>query len=75
MLSFHYLKSALATGAFKYVWVDGKDNVSDILTKHWGYQQVWPLLRPVLFWEGNTMDILRGPRKVMKSITKRLRGK
>ena len=59
MLSFHFLKSAIATGAYKYVWADGKDNASDVLTKHWGYQQVWPILRPVLFWKGDTLDIIR----------------
>ena len=68
-------QAALTTGAFKYVWVDGKDNISNTLTKHWGYQQAWPLLRSILSWEGDTRDILRGPRKVMKSITRRLRGK
>jgi len=73
MLSFHFLKSAMASGAFKYVWADGKDNASDILTEHWGYQQVWPLLRPILFWGGNTLDIVRQSRKTLKTISNRIR--
>jgi hypothetical protein len=56
-LSFHKVREVIASQAVVYSWVDGKDNPADILSKHWGYQQVWPLLRPLLFWEGNTMDI------------------
>ena len=26
--------------------------------KHWGHNQVWPLLQCVLFWKGNTMDLV-----------------
>ena len=33
-------------------------NPADILSKHWGYQQVWKLLKPLLFWQGDTLDIL-----------------
>ena len=29
-----------------------------MLSKHWGYQQVWPMLKPLLFYEGDTIDIL-----------------
>jgi hypothetical protein len=32
--------------------------VTVILSKHWGYQQVWKLLRPLLFWPGDTLNIL-----------------
>jgi hypothetical protein len=32
---------------------------ADILSKHWGsQQQVWKFLRPLLFWPGDTIDIL-----------------
>ena len=33
-------------------------NPSDILSKHWGYSQVWPILRAVLFWQGDTSKLL-----------------
>ena len=34
-------------------------NPIDILSKHWGYQQVWAsALRPILFWKGNTDALL-----------------
>jgi len=32
-------------------------NPADILSKHWGYQQIWPVLKPILFWQGDTMTI------------------
>ena len=35
-----------------------KDNPADILTRHWGYQQVWGLMQPLLFWQGDTMDLV-----------------
>lgn len=42
---------------------NGEHNPSDVLSKHWGYQVVWPLLRPLLFWKGDTMDIIREKKK------------
>ena len=41
-----------------YRYLKGEDNPADILSKHWGYQQVWKLLQPILFWEGDTMDLI-----------------
>jgi len=26
--------------------------------KHWAYQKVWSLIRPTLFWKGDTKKIL-----------------
>jgi hypothetical protein len=28
------------------------------LSKHWAYSQVWSVLKPILFWKGDTMDIV-----------------
>lgn len=58
MLSYHYLREALATGEYVYSFVNGKDNPSDILTKHWAHKDVWPMLRALLFWRGDTLDML-----------------
>ena len=56
MLSYHYVRENIAAGAIRYAHIRGEYNPADILTKHWGYQAVWPLLRPLLFWRGDTMD-------------------
>jgi hypothetical protein len=57
-LSFHRVREAIAAKIIGFYHVDGVLNPADILSKHWGYQQVWKLLRPLLFWLGDTLDIL-----------------
>ena len=58
MLSWHYVLEAIATGAYDYLFTSGKINPADILSKHWSYRNVWEMLRPILFWKGNTSDLL-----------------
>ena len=36
----------------------GKINPADMLSKHWEYQQVRPLMRPLLSYKGDTVDII-----------------
>ena len=38
--------------------IPGVENPADILSKHWGYQQVWKTLQPILFWQGDPIDLL-----------------
>jgi hypothetical protein len=57
-LSFHRVREAIAAKIIAFYHVDGVRNPADILSKHWGYQQVWKLLKPLLFWQGDTLDIL-----------------
>lgn len=59
MLSYHYVRETLATGEYVCAFVNGKNNPSDILSKHWAHNDVWPLLRAMLFWRGDTVDILK----------------
>jgi hypothetical protein len=56
-LSFHRVREGIAAGIAKFHHVRSADNPADILSKHWGHKQVWPLLQPLLFWEGDTMDL------------------
>ena len=53
-LSYHRVRAAIAAGVMSLYHRPGENNPSDILSKHWGYQQVWPMLRPLLFWSGDT---------------------
>ena len=62
-LSFHRVREAVAAGVLSFNWINGKFNPADILSKHWGYQMVWDLLQPILFWEGDTMEILTKAEK------------
>ena len=56
-LSFHRVREAIAAGIVGFFHIPGDSNPADVLSKHWGYQQVWQLLQPLLFWQGDTSDI------------------
>jgi hypothetical protein len=56
-LLFHHVRKAVAAGVIKCHHVRSATNPADILSKQWDYKQAWPFLQPLLFWEGNTMDI------------------
>jgi hypothetical protein len=61
MLSFHRVREAIASGMIGFYHIPGAVNPADILSKHWGYSQVWEQLRTVLFWKGDTASIKQGP--------------
>jgi hypothetical protein len=48
-LAYHRVREAIAAKVIGYYWIDGKCNPADIVSKHWGYQQVYKLLQPILF--------------------------
>jgi hypothetical protein len=56
-LSWHRVREAIAAGIAAIYHIPGVCNPADILSKHWGYAQVWNVLKPILFWKGETMDI------------------
>jgi hypothetical protein len=59
-LSYHYTRESIASGAIDFQFLPGHKNPADILSKHWGYQQVWvSALRPLLFWMGDTEALLQ----------------
>ena len=62
MLSYHYVREAIASGALLFSHVPGETNPADVLSKHWGYSAVWPMLQPILFWKGDTMDLANQDR-------------
>jgi hypothetical protein len=57
ILSFHRVREAIASGMILFTFITGDINPADILSKHWGYSQVWPQLKALLFWYGDTNDI------------------
>ena len=56
-LSFHRVREAIASGFVSFHHLPGPMNPADILSKHWGHVDVWKLLRPLLFWAGDTANI------------------
>ena len=47
-----------------HYWKDGKSNPADILSKHWELTTVWPMLKPILFWRGETATQLKGSDRI-----------
>ena len=58
ILSFHYVRSMIARGYIALTHVNSKDNLADVVTKHWGYNSVKDLLKPVFSHAGNTKDLI-----------------
>ena len=51
LASYHRVREAIAAGYLQFNWKDGKSNPADILSKHWEFANIWPLLKPLLFWK------------------------
>ena len=62
--SYHRVREAIAAKFISFHWKDGKSNPADILSKHWEFATVWPLLKPILFWRGETATQLKGSDRI-----------
>ena len=60
LVSYHRVKEAIAPKYISFHWKDGKSNPTDILSKHWEFATVWPMLKTILFWRGETATQLKG---------------
>ena len=67
-LSYHYVRASIASGMIRFAHIPGDQNPADILSKHWGYSNVWPMLKPLLFYEGDTANILLETKPTQKHI-------
>ena len=57
LASYHRVREAIAAGYLQFNWKDGKSNTVDILSKHREFANIWPLLKPLLFWKGDTDEL------------------
>ena len=57
MLAYHRVREAIASGIIHFAHIPGDINPADILSKHWGFQQIWKQLQPLLFWTGDTREL------------------
>ena len=57
-LAYHYTREAIASGMISFHHIPGTINPADVLSKHWGYSDVWEQLQAILFWEGDPADLL-----------------
>ena len=60
LASYHRVREAITARYISFQWKDGKSNPADILSKHWEFAPVWPMLKPILFWMGETATQLKG---------------
>ena len=60
LASYHRVREAIAAKFISFHWKDGKSNPADILSKHWEFATVWPMLKPILLWRGDTATQLKG---------------
>ena len=64
LATYHRVREAIAAKFISFHWKDGKSNPADILSKHWEFATVWPLLKPILFWRGETATQLKGSDRI-----------
>ena len=57
-LAYHYTREAVASKMVAFHHIGGDQNPADILSKHWAHHSVYPMLRPLLFYQGDTIDLL-----------------
>ena len=58
-LAYHRTRWAIAAKIVKYFHVRGNTNPADILSKHWDHPSVWDTLKPLMFWHGDTADLVK----------------
>ncbi len=58
-LSWHRVRESIAAKILYFIHIPGAINPSDMLSKQWGYQLTWTQLQALLFWQGDTTDLLR----------------
>ena len=64
LVSYHRVREAIAAKYISFHWKDGKSNPADILSKHWEFATLWPMLKPILFWRGETATQLKGSDRI-----------
>ena len=57
LASYHRVREAIASGYLQFNWEDGKSNPADILSENWEFASIWHLLKPLLFWKGDTHEL------------------
>ena len=61
-LSHHRVREAIAAKIYRFFHTPGEDNPADVLSKHWSYGKIWKTLQPILFWQGDTMELIDSPQ-------------
>jgi len=62
-LAYHKTRECIAAGIFRYLHLPGSQNPADILSKHWDMPSVWNTLQPLMFWYGDTAELIKDDEK------------
>jgi hypothetical protein len=57
-LSYHRVREAVAAKIVAFCHIPGSINPADVLSKHWCNKSVWTMLQALLFWPGDTAELL-----------------
>ena len=57
LASYHRVRETIAARYLQFNWKDRKLNAADILSKHWEFASIWPFLKPLHFWKGDTIQL------------------
>ena len=55
-LCYHRVREAIAAKILRFHHIKGKNNPSDVLSKHYNHTDVWPQIGPLLFYRGAVRD-------------------
>ena len=58
ILSYHHIREAIISNTFLFHNIPEEINPANIVSKHWGYSQIWPLLKYILFWEEYSAELI-----------------
>ena len=53
LLSFHRVREAIASGFVNFIYLPGKKNPADVLSKHWSFDDVRSILLPIMHYYGD----------------------
>ena len=70
-LSYRRVQEAIAGKIIRFFHIRGENNPADIVSKHWGQAQVWHVIRPLLFYSGETTEISSEKGTEEKKVNKR----
>jgi Reverse transcriptase (RNA-dependent DNA polymerase) len=56
-LSYHRVRECIAAKVFGLFKIPSKLNSADVVSKHCGYQNAYPIIRPLLFWRGDICEV------------------
>ena len=58
-LAYHYTREEVVSNMVAFHHIGGDLDPADVPSEHWGHSQVHSMLRPPLFYKGDTLDLIQ----------------